>query len=262
MLARQKPNAIVIASYAVACIAVGLCLYLVTARYESVEEIAENQQTDGILNRQINDVAFRLQTEVVGALARDIAQDFKTKRLVEVNDSASLKLALPDLWRRGSVTSGAINLLGITIVRADGSIFASEGGFPLDSGMGVQTFVTEYEGIDRLKIKARTWVWDGRPILTAVHPLAGIRPSGYVVVHTDPLSAISDLDRQLGTKIAFWSLDHTKQLATLQNWASASPSQLRSAEILIRTPDGAPLMRAVVGRDVAGQVAAMATIRF
>src|SRR5215467_13054410 len=92
---RQKLLATVVASYAVACLAVGVCSELITTRYEAAVESAENLHLHTMLNRQIDDLAWHRYADGIRALARDISQEPGIRRLVEAGNSASLEAALP-----------------------------------------------------------------------------------------------------------------------------------------------------------------------
>jgi len=118
---RHKLLATIIASYAIACLAVSVCLDLVTTWYEAAVENAENRQLDGVLNRQIDDRIWHHHAEVVLALARAVAQEPQIRRLVETGDMDGLRNALPQMSRREAVTSGAISILGVAATRADGT---------------------------------------------------------------------------------------------------------------------------------------------
>src|SRR4051812_47377869 len=172
MTSRQKLLAAIIASYAIACGAAAGCLYLVTARYEAAVESAENLQLDRILNRQIDDLAWHRYAEVVSGLARDIAQEPQIRSLVAAGDFVSLWDALPHMWHRSAVTSGEVALLGIGALRGDGSKLANEGAIaPTVDDLDIQRILSQRQGIDRLKILTRVWVWQGRPVLTVIHPV-------------------------------------------------------------------------------------------
>src|SRR5690242_17312738 len=117
MTSRQKLLAAIVGSYAIACLAAAGCLQLVTARYESAVENAENVQLDGILNRQVDDLAWRRYGEAAVGLARDISQEPQIKKLVGTGDFVALWSALPPMWHRATVTSGEVALLGIGAYR-------------------------------------------------------------------------------------------------------------------------------------------------
>ena len=260
---RHKLLATIIASYAIACLAVSVCLDLVTARYEAAVENAENQQLDGVLNRQIDDRIWHNHAESVSALARAIAQEPQIRHLIEADDIAALRSALPQMSRREAVTSGAIALLGVAATRADGTMLTNDGGVPFASpDMDIPKLLSGRSGVDQLKVLTRVWTSEGQPVLTVIHPVGGLRPIGYVVVHASPLKTLSNLDQQMGMAITFWSADRTKELATLSNWKPAAEAQIYRFNIDVRSPDGVVIMIADVGRDVTGRVGMMSKIRF
>src|ERR1700709_2817953 len=86
MTNRHRLIATIVTSYVIACLAVAGCLDHVAARYEAAMETAEDLQLDGILNRQIDDLAWHRYADEVKDLARDIAQEPKIRQLVESGD--------------------------------------------------------------------------------------------------------------------------------------------------------------------------------
>ncbi len=262
MTYRHKLLATVVASYAIACLAVAGCLEVVTARYQAAVEAAENVQLDGILNRQVDDLLWTRHAELVRDLARDIAQEPELRRLVEAGDTAALQLALPGTWRRAVVTSGSVAVLGVAALRPDGTTLKNVGALsPTSEELDIEAVVSRREGIDRFKILTLVWVSQGNPVLTVIHPVGGLRRIGYVAVHTNPIVALSKLDQQLGIGLSFRSADSSKLLAALDNWSAPSDAQLRDATISIRRGDGAPFMTAVVQRDVARRASTMHGLR-
>lgn len=258
----QKLLWTIIASYAIAILAAAGCLHLVTSRYQAAVESAETLQLDGILNRQVADLAWNRYAETVSGLARDISQEPEIRSLVEAGDIASLQAALPQAWHRGAVTFGQVALLGVEAIGADGTVLASQGSVSRRrADLDIQTILSRREGPDRLKILTRVWRSQGRPVLTVVHPVGGLRPLGYVALHTDPLRALSTLDQQIGMSLAFRSLDRSMELATLDNWKPEPNAQLHNAPITIFGPDKNPVMMADTARDVSIRIITMQKIR-
>ena len=262
MTSRHKLLATIVASYAIACLSIAGCLELVTERYQAAVEAAEDLQINGILNRQVEDFAWNRYAESVRDLARDISQESQLRRLVDAGDVTALAAALPQTWRRAALTSGDIVVCGVTALRLDGTVLAREGALAdasLDTDIG--DAVSQRQGIDRLKILTRVWTSQGRPILTVVHPIGGLRPVGYLVVHSDPLRALSKLDKQMGVGMAFWSVDSSEQLAAPDNWKPEPNAQLHDASVIITSPNGVPVMMIKTSRNVGGRVITMQNIR-
>jgi len=262
MTSRHKLLWTVIASYAIALAVATGCLLIVTSGYEVAVENAEDLQLDGILNRQVDDLAWHRYAENVSDLARDLSQEPKIKALVAAGDPAALQAALPQTWHRGAVSSSDVELLGVTVLRADGTILARQGSVsPAPADFDIQTIVSQRDGIDRLKILTQVWLSQGRPILTVIHPIGGLRPVGYIALHTDPLRALSTLDQQMGMVVSFRSVDHATQLASLGNWKPEKDARLSTAAITILGPDKRPVMVASVARDVSARMSTMHEIR-
>jgi diguanylate cyclase (GGDEF)-like protein len=262
MSSRHKLLWTVIASYVIALVVAAGCLLIVTAGYEVAVENAEDLQLDGILNRQIDDLAWHRYAENVSDLARNLSQEPRIRSLVESGDSGSLEAALPQTWHRGAVTLRDVELIGVTVLRADGTVMARQGSLsPAPADFDIQAIVSQRDGIDRLKILTQVWISQGQPVLTVIHPIGGLHPVGYIALHTNPLRALSTLDQQMGMVVTFQSVDHEKQLASLENWKNGKNAQLSTAAITILGPDKTPVMVANVARDVSARLSTMRDIR-
>jgi len=239
MTSRHKLLATIVVSYAIACLAIAGCLELVTARYETAVEIAEDQQLNGILNRQVEDLAWNRYAEVVRNLSRDVSQEPELRRLVAAGDIAALQAALPDTWRRSAVTSGDVVVFGVAVLRPDGTALATEGEVAQGSAdADIGSTVARRRGMDRLTVLTRVGTSHGHPVLTVVHPIGGLPPVGYLAVDADPLRALAGLDERMGIGLTFWSLDG-RQLAAPDTSKAESDAQLHEAAIAIASP-GAP----------------------
>lgn len=260
---RHKLLAAITASYAIACLAVSVCIDLVTARYEVAVENAENQQLDRVLNRQIDDRVWRQHADTVSMLVRGIAQEPQIGRSVEMGDTASLRALLPQMSRREIVTSGAVALLGVAAIRANGTLLGNDGPVPFISDkLDFERLLAAREGVERLKVLTRIWTWEGHPVLTVIHPIGGLRAVGYVAVHVNPLNALSNLDEQMGMGFVFFSPDRVKKLASLKNWKPEADARIYTSVVDVRAPDGASIMSANVARDITSRLSEMSQIRF
>jgi hypothetical protein len=191
---RRQLNATIVASYVIACLALGLCLDRVLKLYESTVEATENAQLERILNREVSDAAWREYASSAVGLARDVTQDSEASRLFQSKDP-KFGPASQDLLRRSSVTSGAMGILGFGAMTMDGDVFISEGDVPInDADLNAQALISQRKGVDRAKVLTCVWLFHGRPVLTVIYPIGGLRPVGYFILHTDPLSALATLD--------------------------------------------------------------------
>ena len=259
LTSRQKLLATIIGSYVTACLATSVCLLVVTARYEMTVADAENRQIDGVLNRLIDDRIWGVYADKVNGLARDIAQENSLRRLLGTSDFESLQNELPQLGRRSVVTTGEISLLGVAVVTSDGAVAASDGAVPMaNQNFDISGLLSARRGVERLKVMTQVWLCEGTPILTVIHPIGGLRPIGYAVVHASPLRALSGLDRHMGMGLSFWNLDRSKQLSTFDGRISAETNK---TIVTIRAPDGSPIMSADVEHDVAQRLATMWRLR-
>jgi hypothetical protein len=153
MSSRHKLLARICASYLIACMLVAGCLELVTAHYQAAVESAEDLQLDGILNRQVEDLAWSRYTAGVATLARDVSQEAQLRNCLERGDLVAFQASLKETWHRAAVTLGDISVLGVTVLRADGATITSEGDLShTSSGTNIGALISQRQSVDRLRI--------------------------------------------------------------------------------------------------------------
>jgi PAS domain S-box-containing protein len=110
---------------------------------------------------------------------------------------------------------------------------------------------------DRLKGVDALWLSPAGPLFSAVIPLGGLRPVGYLEVVVDPVFNLTDIADITRTPVSIYSM--SGELVNTVNHGTAS--EYLSIEYLLRASDGQPAFRIVGLEDVAVLTADMARIR-
>jgi methyl-accepting chemotaxis protein len=262
MTHRRKLLAILVASAVLSALAAAGAMYLATERYEQASRDSKLERVGYILNRYVNDTVWQLFAVDVGGLARDLAQEGDMRKAVAAGDSDGLKRLLPEAWRRNAVTSGQIPMLGVTLYRLDGGVLAEHLSAPgLRVTAALADIVAKRQGNDRLAQLRHVWLDGGRPRLSLVAPVGGLRLAGYLAVHVDPLHALRNLDDRLGMRIVFASVDGVQELAQLQNYKIAEDATTLSGGVVVADPKGQPVFRVNVTWDETQSANIMASVR-
>ncbi len=110
---------------------------------------------------------------------------------------------------------------------------------------------------DRLKGVDALWLSSERPLYSAVIPLGGLRPVGYLEVVVDPVFNLSEIAGITRTPVSIYST--SGELVASVNQGQAS--EYLPVEYVLHTPDNQPAFRIVGMEDVALLSAEMARIR-
>jgi methyl-accepting chemotaxis protein len=182
---------------------------------------------------------------------------------VSAGNADDVKRLIPDLSRRNAVTSGQIRVLGITVYRIKGTVLAEQDGtLQLKAPSELARLVASRHGNDRLAQLHHVWLEGGKPRLSVVAPVGGLKLAGYFAVHVDPLHALRNLDDRLGMQIAFDSLEGTQRLLTLDNYHLPDNSITLSGSVLVKSLGGTPIFRANVTWDNTDSAAIMSSARW
>jgi methyl-accepting chemotaxis protein len=198
----------------------------------------------------------------VAALAQQIAGGQALRQAVTARDRAALEPLLGEEWRRGVVSSGRIALLGLSLFAPDFTPIAAAwraGAEQLDPS--IITAASTREGAERLRTLPRSWLSDGRPRLTILVPVGGLRLVGYLAVTVDPLPALAGLDSALSMALTMRSLVDGAILLSPTNVTPPEPSQAGISRLTLHGLDGAPLATVEAVADLAALRGTLGGIR-
>lgn len=259
---RSKLFAILAVAAVLNCVAgIGVMAY-VSKGYEEAVHAANTHQVGSVLNRYVADAAWDAYADAVAAVAAEIAQQQEVRGLVSAGDTAGLSETLPQMLRRNAITSGAVNVLGLTAYDANGAVIAD---YAVTGGVASPPALTgrlvAREGRDRLQQMSHTWTANGAPRMSLVVPVGGLRVVGYLALHTDPLHALMAADHRLGMAVTFLSPIDGRVLADPESYILPDTAIPAGATVPVSFPDGETAFDAAVNWDVRETTATMASMR-
>ena len=110
---------------------------------------------------------------------------------------------------------------------------------------------------DRLKGVDALWLSSAGPLFSAVIPLGGLRPVGFLEIVVDPVFNLTNIARITRTPVSIYSV--SGELVSSVN--SGTASEYVPVEYVLHTPDKQPAFRIVGLEDVADLNAEMARIK-
>ena len=262
MTHRQSLLCVIVASAVLSCLAGACAMYLSTHQFEQAASQAKLKQIGHIVNRLVNEGVWQQHTAAVGALARDVAQEAPFKNAVAQGSAENLKGLLPEAWRRLPVTSGQIALFGVTVHSLDGTVIAAhatEENFQLGAELGGK--LAKRQSNDRLQMLTHIWTAQGRPRLSVVVPVGGLRLAGYLALHADPLRALQGLDDRLGMEVAFRTADGAATIAKLDKFKLPTDVTALKGSISVNAPGTGPLFQIDIKLDETEENSTLASIR-
>jgi methyl-accepting chemotaxis protein len=223
-----------------------------TDAYEAAFDAYRQSTAQEMLDARVAAELWDRHGAEVAALAQQIAGGQALRQAVTARDRAVLEPMLVEEWRRGVVSSGTITLLGLGLYAPDFTPIAAAwraGSEQLDPSIIAAASVRE--GAERLRTLPRSWLSDGRPRLTMLVPVGGLRLVGYLAVTVDPLPALAGLDSALSMALTVRSLANGAALLSPRNVAPPEPSQAGVSHLTLHGLDGAPLATVEAVADLA-----------
>ncbi len=235
---------------------IGAGLYT-TERYADLAYAFMTEQTQTVLDMAVADLVWNDYRQGVSGLAGEIAGDLRQP--FAAGDAAALSAVLADAGRRDAVSSGAIGLLGAQVLDLELATLASSGlteGGLAEAGPAapVAAFLAGRDGNDRLVTEPVVWLDDGRPVMTMVAPLGGLRLAGYLLVHTDLAPALAGLDSRVGLELVVRSLDGARTIAALDGFRNAPDAVTRPARLRLHGPVGVDETTATILAQIDGVI--------
>ncbi|CAN1517783.1 Tar Methyl-accepting chemotaxis protein [Rhabdaerophilaceae bacterium] len=235
----------------------------IAASYEASFAQAEVAQMDHLINRLVASQSWARHSEEVAAFTQDISQEPSIRTAVSAADGNAVAPLLQNAWRRNAVTSGSVALLGVSVMRPDGTLLAEHAP---QNAVRLPTEIVQKlkarQGSERLALMRHVWLDSDTPRMTLVVPVGGLRLVGYLAVHVNPLHPLKTLDRDLGSTVEFLKLGSDQSLGQLMEHKIADGAVTQPAMIPVKGPEGEPVFRARVTRDVTASTTQMAESRF
>jgi methyl-accepting chemotaxis protein len=161
------------------------------------------------------------------------------------------------------VSGGRAALLGVTVLGPRLDVLAERWSGPRETVRDdIWGAMRGRTGPERLQLFRSAWLSGERPRLTVAVPVGGLRLSGYVAVHLDPVAALGDLDRSLGMHVELRSLSGALPLLAPKNIARPEGAGAARMQLVMRGPDGTPLATVAATADtsaLSGELDAIGT---
>lgn len=196
----------------------------------------------------VDELLWQDHVALVARTGGEIAAELQP--LLAAEDAAAVTAHLDGVYGRGSVSSGEIALLGVSVLdvaAAPGPAHWRTGGdTPLPAPM-LATMAAR-EGAERLRPLSHGWLRDGRPVVSVAVPVGGLRLQGYAVLHVDPVGALGGLDLRLATPVRVVALDGADLLVPT-NVALPADAVSETTPLEVTGPDGTILFRVEIRAD-------------
>lgn len=226
--------------------------YYMSLRYEELMDEGTLQGDAKMARALASNRIWNMHYKTVAPVTQAIAQSATLRTAVAAKDEAGAIAALREEFGRGAISSGQVTLRGATIHDADMKLIGAEWrGPPLVISEALLQPLTKREGAARMQLAQVGWNSPVGPVQTVVAPVGGLRLSGYIALHVDPLPELNGLEQQLGLNIAVHMLDGA-QLVRLTGVAASADTDIVETRIDLPGPEGGRVADLVVGRDLAG----------
>lgn len=243
--------AVLVASAVASTAAAWAAMTFVSTQYEEAAVGAEVARVEYIMNRTVFDRAWARYAADASTLAQEIGQDAALRTAVASGNSTTLAGLLPNAWGRNVVTSGQMPLLGVSVMKADGSLIAEHSPNNAVRAPGViAERLKARQGNERLAQMRHVWLDNGTPRLTMIVAVGGLRLAGYLAVHVDPLHPLKGVDEQLGQSVEFLDLQGSRLLGRLSDYRIPYGALTKNAVVTVADPDRQPMFRARLTWDV------------
>jgi len=211
-----------------------------TRRYHQLMLDYSERNTQYMLDFAVGDLVWDNYAHEVAMAARNIAQSAKLKKAIEDRDPA-LRTMLGDEFHRGLITNGVIDVTGFSLYDPEMKLVAETARGPAQRlPDNILSDIAKRQGIDRAKIVTRLWFDADEPRLSVVAPFGGLRITGYVAVHANPIHALSSIDQRLGVTGEIFS-NSGRSLMALTKFKTPEGAELHESDLIVHGPGGEPI---------------------
>lgn len=216
-----------------------------TAQVGSLSRVLEVATLE--MQQKLKDHTFDVGMKL--AHSKELIRAFDTA--VKTGNDGELARQLDDPFISGFVGFSDINLVKLRV-------YNPALGFVGSSSLGVQGLnarlpdylvdtISKRPVKDRLKSVDALWLSSRGPLFSAVVPLGGLRPIGYLEVVADPVFNLPEIARITGTPVSTYSMAGERVHSAEQG----NPRAYLPVEYLLNTSDGVPAFRIVGLENVA-----------
>jgi PAS domain S-box-containing protein len=175
--------------------------------------------------------------------SRELVQAFR--QAVESGQQNKLAALLDDPFITGFAGFSRINLVKLRVYTLElefiGESSAGIKDLELKLPLHLQDVISDRDSKDRLKAVDALWLSSKGPLLSAVVPLGGLRPVGYLEVIVDPVFNLPEIGKITQTPVSVYSMAGRQVNATGRPQAD----DYLPVEYILHTSDGTPAFRIV-----------------
>jgi methyl-accepting chemotaxis protein len=215
------------------------------AQMESLSRVIEvaTQEMLKTVRNQAFDLGMKL------GHSKKLVQAFR--QAVETGQADQLISLLDDPFITGFAGFSRINLVKLRVY-TPGLEYIGESSKGIDGIENrlphyLQHIISQRDSKDRLKAVDALWLSSKGPLLSAVVPLGGLRPAGYLEVVVDPVFNLPDIGKITQTPVSIYNMSGDKINADQHDHAN----EYLPVEYILQTSDGDPAFRIVGLEDVA-----------
>ena len=205
--------------------------------YERLAFAFMDGQSQQAMDVAVTDMLWRGHAATVAGVAAEIATEMRSA--VQARDAAALKATAMAAPRRGVVTDGTVALLGVGVLDPGLKPLAEEWtDRPRPLPADLLGRLGARQGPERLQTLSHVWLDGDRPLLSVVVPAGGLRLTGYVLLHVDPLPRLESLDLRLGMAIAVTAPGSGRPLLRLDAFRIPDGAVTRPVALWLHAPGG------------------------
>lgn len=237
--------------------------YAMTRYYEDLVFADQSRQAQKILDTAGDELMWQGNFETAARVAGEVAKEGGLRDAVAKSDAEAAREVLSQSYKRGAITSGEVAAKGFTLFDVNGKPVAEHWmGSKEQAPDDVATMIKNRQGAERYKAVRFIWRSGSAVRLTALVPLGGLRLSGYVALHTDPLAALDPIDSRLAMAVKVLSLDGVTMLLQPAHYAIPDNADRHATRLVLHDPQGAALAMVDATQDVSTLDAALFQVRY
>jgi methyl-accepting chemotaxis protein len=237
--------------------------YAMTRFYEDLVFADQSRQAQKILDSAADELMWQGNFDAVAKVAGEIAKEGGLRDAVAKADAGAAREVLAGSYKRGAISSGEVAAKGFSVFDVEGRQVAehwAEGAARLPDD--ILSTPKGRQGADRYK--AARFIWRDGPMvrMTALVPLGGLKLTGYVAVHVDPLAALDPVDSRLAMAVRVQSLDGARTLLQPTHYAIPEGAVGHATHLVVHDPQGAGLAAVEAVQDVTVLDASLYRVRY
>ncbi len=252
--------AVAVAQTLVVCATLAITLVM-TRSYDGLVSEYSQQRSHDAAERAVDDLLWRDHAALVGQTSAEIARELQP--MLAAGDRAAIAAHLGGIHARGSISSGAIALLGVDVLDTDlrplDRIWRDGAAPAIPDAM--RTALAARDGTDRLRPLAHGWTTAGAPVLSVTLPVGGLILQGYVALHVDATNALRMLDTRLAAPVRIRAGDGGALLLETQNVEITPEAAELPQPLVVAGSDGSPFLAVSILEDRSHLMAQLAATR-